>query len=1602
MPVASTDIPKLPAPGRRPIFNASGRWPGRVLAGLLVLVWLPPLVSAVPAAVLQDEASPVRGRLFVPPPRSMSRALIRARAAIEAQDYRQAVELLGELLANTETEDFLIEDNPQADHARSIQLTARDLLGQVPPRWLDDYQLRYSVTARQLLERAVADADFSELARVARHFFHTPAGQSATMLLGHHDLESGRFVSARRRFEQIVSTPQARQRHDPDASLMLALCQHHTEQPDAAAETLVQLFHRTDRQTVVMFQGEPVSPLTDSVEARQWLEEWTGTPAGPGNARLDQWALFRGNAARNAASGNGFPLHQARWWIPALNDPALEIMARELFQTRKETDVPVVPSLQPLAVGNTVVVRSLNRLTGIDFRTGKRIWEFPAWIPDTWQGDSLSGIGAGPERIDESHVRERMWLDHLYGQISSNGRDVYVIDQPGYTGGKREQIILDQGRSIPDPLGRRNTNQLKCVDLFRQGAFRWEVGGDSGGSEAALAGCFFLGAPLPRNDGLLYVLGELDGEIRLLVLEQESGRLVWTQQIAAIDSVPPVEQDPVRRLAAATPSESGGILVCPTSATGLVAVEIATRSLLWGARYPDRADTDPDHQRAPAGSRSLQAVLKPPGLPDGSVDSSVTIALSRIVVMPIESDRIFSFDLPSGQQTWQDDDGLPGRPRQDGLYVACIRNRTVVVVGRETVRGLDLDSGRPQWSIPLAPYGMPAGRGFLDGDRYYLPVVSSQIVEIDVQRGEVTASRETDLVPGNLICHRGDVISQGIGSIVAWHQADPLRQHLAGLAGNELPDSRQLVLQAQLLAHDGQLDRAIELAGQVCRRGDHPVSESILCGLLLKWLTVDYPAARESARIWHDLLGERVPAEYRMARLQGAIQAGDAETALQLIAESGPGALATGRPRATATTGRDHHRRLPPAHKLKYEFARHLMESDDNPDADHGWRVSRWLETRRSQLTAGQTERLIDWVGPGAFPPAHLLDLARQQLAEGRFLDCERTLSRIPGPPDPEVASLRCQVLQASGWLAKAHELASDIARTWPEEILNDHHGPFAGREILTRWFPGQPERLTWDSWNRGVAATELQSSRQPQPLNSQMLIQPECTGISSDAPRDLKIRIDTGESRVLVLDSLGNEVGRVDFNDPEDSRGYHTTRMARGRYTLHGHLLVVGYGYELIGVDLHRVRAGDTKPLWRRTLHNETGFRESVMLQSGLGVRPVENPWGVQRFEIVGRDGNRIGVFDCNGTEVFFLVDRHLHCVDAVSGELKWQRSELTPNSRIVATPDRVFLLAPAHSDNRAARYAAVTVLDAGFGTLLNEYRLEPETGPLWQTVGTTAVFTGTEARENLLTGVDLDSGQVRWEFRCHRDGIGCLVDPHTMAIYHPDGHLDYLDLQSGQVKRRISLASVRGKSIRVMRLRDHDLVLVGRDQNTHMARSTQGNRMIRATSSLSPLFDGSLFCINLESGRHRWSTPVRVQHFSIPAWQPADLPLLYLGRIISDNTRPRSAMTAEFWLLDLRDGRLLDVFQQANLSFRTIEIHALPQQQTAELVLGDQRLVTCLTENKLPPAEPARLVDEFTMASEFSKAVPQPDDPRKRQQALLRLLMEPTAETETGTQDQ
>ena len=97
--------------------------------------------------------------VFALAPREATRPLKIAEKAIEDGDFQQATTLLGDLLADTMLNEYLVADPDRAGLAISLRQKAEELLGKVPLDQRGTYEEKYGVKARVMLQKAIEAND---------------------------------------------------------------------------------------------------------------------------------------------------------------------------------------------------------------------------------------------------------------------------------------------------------------------------------------------------------------------------------------------------------------------------------------------------------------------------------------------------------------------------------------------------------------------------------------------------------------------------------------------------------------------------------------------------------------------------------------------------------------------------------------------------------------------------------------------------------------------------------------------------------------------------------------------------------------------------------------------------------------------------------------------------------------------------------------------------------------------------------------------------------------------------------------------------------------------------------------------------------------------------------------------------------------------------------------------------------------------------------------------------------------------------------------------------------------------------------------------------
>jgi outer membrane protein assembly factor BamB len=649
--------------------------------------------------------------------RATLQQIARVRRALQEGQFRDAA-VEAQKLLSPEAEDGFVPAPDGDPTFTTVRREARQWLAAMPPADQRSYESQFGLHARSLLDAAARSHDRAALWRIADEQFGTRAGHEAAMLLACDGLDRAQPLEAVAWLRRIGESAAAIEQCEPEFWLLLTTCWLAAGEPEHAREAFTRLKDRCP-QAELRIGDKTYVTSRDAAGAWQALERST-CPIAPVSQNAD-WRMFRGNAARNGRAMFDGSLGALEWSVKLVEDE------KQIQRLRRAAgDGPRVHSLHSLVVGDTVLVRTPTQLVAVDVASGRRRWEYP-WDAPPGSSDSPDIFGGGLHAYDPT--AERIWKDAAYGQISSDGRLVFLLDRLATTfrgpGFPLVQIRRGVFRVRDDPA--YSTNELVALEL--SGKLAWSIGNRGGQDEPKLGGAFFLGPPLPEGPRL-YVLAEIEGEIRLCVLRAATGRLEWWLPVAHPGS--PITRDSVRRLAGATPSLAEGVLVCPTTAGAVVAVDPATRSLLWS--YP--------YARAERSTTTW-------------ADASVAIAEGRALVAPPDSDLLFCLDLCSGREVWS-------CRREENQCIACVERGKVVLVSAKEVIALRLANRKPAWKSPitLPADGTASGRGLYAGRFYYLPTTAKHLLQIDLEDGRIVRQTESKQVLGNLIGLGNRLISQ--------------------------------------------------------------------------------------------------------------------------------------------------------------------------------------------------------------------------------------------------------------------------------------------------------------------------------------------------------------------------------------------------------------------------------------------------------------------------------------------------------------------------------------------------------------------------------------------------------------------------------------------------------------------------------------------------------------------------------------------------------------------------------------------------------------------------------------------------------------------------
>ncbi|WP_236620863.1 outer membrane protein assembly factor BamB family protein [Rhodopirellula sallentina] len=1241
---------------------------------------------------------------LLPPPRSVRQQIREAKEALAEERYSDAVVRLGDIMRRVSRDEFsestqdyflnpdrsvdpsgrrstqqqierlldeedISQDDMDEDGPVSVFRQVRQIIGSLPDRAFEIYELRYGPLAAKILQEAQANKDWEAVEQVRREFFHTEAGYRASYLLAMREWLLGNPLAVSLLLDDVVGLPRAIETIGDELIWMHAGSCVLSERP-------------------LPIPDQFPNGVTNAVGWKTAVRERFASMAFETQGDAKDYAFLGGRPNRSGNSDGQMPLSNPRWVVESSGSPRQERMLEAETAQLKATSQLPPPSWMPLRVGDQLLMRTTERLLGVDYKTGKRVWQYP-WFapPEAISSADEDAIDRRGEEDPKEILVQRVWNDVPYGQISSDGERVYMINDLHLVEVERFNPFGMRGMSSV----KASKNTLVALDLATEGKLLWRLGSNET-SPTRFSEAFFLGPPLPFR-GRLYVMAEISGEIVLVCLNSQDGSEVWRQVLVSIESSG-ITTDPVRRVAGAMPTYHEGLLICPTGAAVTVAVDLVDRTLRWAKRHPRNANFARNALRQPSDVSMNQ--LSQRWMTSVAIGHGTNVALT-----PVESDRLIVADVVSGE------DRFRPQPRGKNFYLAGIRDNRYIIVRADRVMAYDLNTGSEVWATPsdmMSPGQRVSGRGVFGESSYYLPTTNDELIEIGLASGRVLSRRIVRYPLGNLIAVDGEIISQATTTTAVAYGEDSLRPQVDRILTEDPDDLVALVHKAQLLLEEDQRGEALALlqkARSIDPDNDDVISLSVEA--MLGSLREQHEISQEELDTLRRLI-DRPEQQAELLVLQilrqlspddendseGTPSSNELTNAFDLLLELS--ALMIERPNVASQQAMifpSQSRQFTLSAWLTARVAEVVAAADDATQASLAEKFEAHLTNRirPNRMTLGQ---IVEHFAPlGDAVESSQESLLKQYQGQGDALATERLTWGVRMPSDETTASLDvtslcvlAQVYSAAGWNQDRRRVGEVLQARIQE--------PDATPEMIERIASTLDEyqvlgvgRIPPESWPRQVDL-QWQSTRLPQTqalisdrryARTTRLMGRQLLGwqaISDNNP--LALLDHDGISRPIVVEGLTNR----NSSDKE--------------VTLSGGLMLVLTPSELIAIDLFRVFAGGVNEIvrWRQSLHPDG--------QPVAKRRSETSKFGDQVYRYVSNsptanaDDAQLRLGPVLGDRLFLLQGEDLICYHSVTGEQLWRSNIGLAGSGVVAGDGRVGVLS-----ERADQIAYFDTYDGG-----------------------------------------------------------------------------------------------------------------------------------------------------------------------------------------------------------------------------------------------------------------------------------------------------------------
>ena len=694
------------------------------------------------------------------------------------------------------------------------------------------------------------------------------------------------------------------------------------------------------------------------------------------------------------------------------------------------------------------------------------------------------------------------------------------------------------------------------------------------------------------------------------------------------------------------------------------------------------------------------------------LDSTATIVNGRVLLTPPEADAVYCLNLADGKPVWKE------QPRGEHNYVACVHKGVVVLVGRNAIDAIKLEDGSKAWGpITMTSGAEVCGRGFYTGSQYFLPLSSGDVTWIDLESGKIAGSVKSrrSAPPGNLICYRGRVISQGLDGLELYYQADVARDEVARLLAANQDDVEGLTLRGELFLDAGKPAEAVadfrRAYGLDNKSDSHGRTRELFRDALLVGLHDDFKAHRAMASEVEQLLDDVAQrASFFRYMATGLQRAGEWKSAIEYYLK-----LA------------DLEEPKPALEKIEESY---LARRDCWIQAQLGLLRSEWastpegsaadardlnefieralkprLDAALKDTSVNGLKRFLGFFGnqPQAAPAR--TELLKRLTNEGRIVEAELLLAAAmpastgdPGADRKAQAALLADMAELNLHAGRSVRDAAACFRQLMQEYADVPCRAGSNGEQLTpaRWLAILPDG---DALRREIADHGYMVPAAPVWPVGEVEAKPETTSrVNNRMPRfdlrlgggapgsrgggpffaDYSVNMEISQQEVSLCNGLGSLQNPIRLVNNENGRNYNVmynqnTTLARTC----GHILLISAGMRIWALDPWN--AAGTPPAGGPAPAPPSGKGPQILWSQDLSDPTADNNGNMVFINNGGDQDMRANPFGpVNSRYVSFLRRRNLVVVDPFTGEPLWTRQDIPPGSEVFGDEQYVLVLPP------------------------------------------------------------------------------------------------------------------------------------------------------------------------------------------------------------------------------------------------------------------------------------------------------------------------------------